>query len=102
MEEPHRSSGSSHSASVHGDSTAAATTSSSSVSQVREEDDGQYNRFPHSEVENQQITTSNRENFGIFGGDYTSSVHRDDTWSCVVVLLTFWFFGSCQIFVLST
>ncbi|KAH7514628.1 hypothetical protein FEM48_Zijuj11G0109500 [Ziziphus jujuba var. spinosa] len=101
MEEPSRSSGSSTSAFVRGDSSAAATTSSSGVSQVREEDDGgdrlqEYHRFPHHDVEeNQQITNSYRGNFGLFGGgDETSSVVGDDTWSCVIVLLTFWFFVS--------
>lgn len=104
MEEPSRSSGSSTSAFVRGDSSAAATTSSSGVSQVREEDDGgdrlqEYHRFPHHDVEeNQQITNSYRGNFGLFGGgDETSSVVGDDTWSCVIVLLTFWFFGSYPI-----
>ncbi|KAF3449548.1 hypothetical protein FNV43_RR10277 [Rhamnella rubrinervis] len=94
MEEPNHSPSSSSSASVHSHSPAAAT-SSSSASHVREEEDGgeQYHRFPHPELEQQQISTSSPRRFGTFN-DGTQTMIREDTWSCVVVILTFWFFVS--------
>ncbi|TQD69370.1 hypothetical protein C1H46_045097 [Malus baccata] len=75
-----------------------ATTSSSNASQVREEEDDdnryqQHNHFRHPELEqNHEIGT-------LYGGnvpalDEVSTVITDDTWSCIIVLLTFWFFVS--------
>ncbi|TQD82392.1 hypothetical protein C1H46_032034 [Malus baccata] len=81
-----------------GGAAAAATTSSSSASQVREEedDDNQYQQrthFRHPELEqNHEIGTSYGGNVPAF--DEVSTVITDDSWSCIVVLLTFWFFVS--------
>ncbi|XP_009377761.2 E3 ubiquitin-protein ligase APD2 [Pyrus x bretschneideri] len=75
-----------------------ATTSSSNASQVREEEDDdnryqQHNHFRHPELE------QNHEFGTLYGGnvpafDEVSTVITDDTWSCIIVLLTFWFFVS--------
>ncbi|RXI01396.1 hypothetical protein DVH24_014745 [Malus domestica] len=75
-----------------------ATTSSSNASQVREEEDDdnryqQHNHFRHPELE------QNHEMGTLYGGnvpalDEVSTVITDDTWSCIIVLLTFWFFVS--------
>jgi hypothetical protein len=81
-------------------STAAASSSSNHTSfPVREEYDHDHDQrlrqleFRQPEIEQQQreyIEISNRGNY--FGFNDVASV-RDDTWSCVVVVLTFWFFG---------
>ncbi|PRQ42944.1 putative transcription factor C2H2 family [Rosa chinensis] len=106
MEEPQTSSSSSSSASpssstdavIHRDTTTSgAGASSSSTSQVREEEDdhNQYHHhhnFRHPEPQVNEIGTSYR--VGLSGFDETASVIRDDTWSCIIVLLTFWFFVS--------
>ncbi|KAI4364280.1 hypothetical protein MLD38_020393 [Melastoma candidum] len=61
------------------------------VDEVEEED-----RFRHHEIEQQQRPlfgfNFRRNNFIVFEDE--SSVIRDDTWSCVIVVLTFWFFVS--------
>ncbi|KAM2117518.1 hypothetical protein ACFX1Q_010625 [Malus domestica] len=81
-----------------GGAAAAATTSSSSASQVREEEDDdnpyqQRTHFRHPELEqNHEIGTSYGGNVPAF--DEVSTVITDDSWSCIVVLLTFWFFVS--------
>ncbi|KAE8099203.1 hypothetical protein FH972_017204 [Carpinus fangiana] len=72
--------------------------SSSSTSQVREEEDHRdrdqlQNRFPHPELEHQQFGIPYQGNPNLSAFD-DASVIRDDTWSCVIVLLTFWFFVS--------
>lgn len=71
--------------------------SSSSTSQVREEEDHRdrdqlQHRFPHPELEHQQFVLPYQGNPNLSAFD-DASVIRDDTWSCVIVLLTFWFFG---------
>jgi hypothetical protein len=71
--------------------------SSSSTSQVREEEDHRdrdqlQHRFPHPELEHQQFGIPYQGNANLSAFD-DASVIRDDTWSCVIVLLTFWFFG---------
>lgn len=81
-------------------SAAAASSSSNHTSfPVREEYDHDHDQllrqleFRQPEIEQQQqeyIEISNRGNY--FGFNDVASV-RDDTWSCVVVVLTFWFFG---------
>ncbi|KAL9374343.1 hypothetical protein Peur_033963 [Populus x canadensis] len=84
-------------------SAAAASSSSNHTSfPVREEYDHDHDQllrqleFRQPEIEQQQqqreyIEISNRGNY--FGFNDVASV-RDDTWSCVVVVLTFWFFVS--------
>lgn len=99
MEEPSSSSSSSsssHGAFISRDTSGAAATSSSSASQVREEEDDhnqyqQHTDFRHPEVETHEIGTSYGANLSPF--DEVSTIIRDDTWSCIIVLLTFWFFG---------
>lgn len=97
MEQQHHSPSSPSSASVHVGSSAAdaaATTSSSNAAQVLAEEDGgeQYHRFPHPGLEHRPISSSFRRSFGDLN-DGARTVIREDTWSCVVVVLTFWFFG---------
>ncbi|KAL6133070.1 hypothetical protein ACLB2K_065307 [Fragaria x ananassa] len=105
MEESSSSSSSSPSPSsstdavIHRDATSSsAVASSSSASHVRDEEDdhNQYHHhhnFRQPEPEVNVIGTSYRVG-GLSGFDETASVIRDDTWSCIIVLLTFWFFVS--------
>lgn len=82
---------------------AAAASSSGSSSQVREEEEDRDQDYPpqhhfqfHSpELENHHIGgfLSYRDNSPAFN-DNSSSVIRDDTWSCIIVVFTFWFFVS--------
>jgi hypothetical protein len=72
--------------------------SSSSSSQVRQEEhyrdrDQLQHRFPHPEPEHPQVFIPYQGNQNLSAFDDASTVIRDDTWSCVIVLLTFWFFG---------
>ncbi|XVF55090.1 hypothetical protein PTKIN_Ptkin06aG0008700 [Pterospermum kingtungense] len=103
MAEPNRSSppaSASSSWPYREDSGAASSSSSGSSSQVREEEAGeQYHEYRHQhqffhnpELENQHIggPVSYRENLSAV--DNSSSVNRDDAWSCIVVVFTFWFF----------
>lgn len=66
----------------------------SSSSQVREGEEEDHDRYEQHfrlpEIEQQHNSVSYRGN--LFGFD-DASVIREDTWSCVVVVLTFWFFG---------
>ncbi|XP_038719176.1 E3 ubiquitin-protein ligase APD2-like isoform X2 [Tripterygium wilfordii] len=72
--------------------------SSSSSSQVREEEEGQnhdidqQNQFREHEIEQQRIVGFHRGSFWTFND--MSNVVRDDTWSCIIVVLTFWLFVS--------
>ena len=100
MAEPNWSSPSvsaSSSSSYRGDSGAAASSSGTS-SQIHEEEE-QDHEYPHQyhfhnpELENQHFgLVYYRGNMSAF--DDSSTVIRDDTWSCIIVVLTFWFFGS--------
>ncbi|KAL5740401.1 hypothetical protein ACOSP7_029284 [Xanthoceras sorbifolium] len=104
MAEPNQSSTSTSSPSVSNnvresaDATAAATSSSQQVREGEEHDrvqdhvDDDARRYAQPEILQQQ-------NVGIFfRGNYFAfedvSAIRDDTWSCVIVVLTFWFFVS--------
>lgn len=71
-------------------------TSSSSSSQVRvaaDYRDQHQLQFRHPGLEPQQIGTSYRGNANPLAFDDASTVIGDDAWSCIIVLLTFWFFG---------
>lgn len=82
-----------------GGAAGAAASSSGTSSQVREEEEGQdheyrqhLQHFHNPELENQHIDlVSYRGNLS--GFDDSSTVIGDDTWSCIIVVLTFWFFG---------
>ncbi|GLT69662.1 hypothetical protein SLA2020_417960 [Shorea laevis] len=99
MAEPDQSTSSASSSSaIHRESSGNASSSSSS-SQVREEEeyhdrDQLQHRFPHPELEHQQFGIPYQGNTNLLAFDDASTVIRDDTWSCVIVLLTFWFFVS--------
>ncbi|KAG6693173.1 hypothetical protein I3842_10G154400 [Carya illinoinensis] len=72
-------------------------TSSSSSSQVRvaaDYRDQHQLQFRHPGLEPQQIGTSYRGNANPLAFDDASTVIGDDAWSCIIVLLTFWFFVS--------
>ncbi|XP_021289299.1 uncharacterized protein LOC110420346 isoform X1 [Herrania umbratica] len=83
-----------------GGAAAAAASSSGTSSQVREEEEGQdheyqqqLQHFHNPELENQHIDLDSfRGNLPAF--DDSSTVIGDDTWSCIIVVLTFWFFVS--------
>ncbi|GLT89424.1 hypothetical protein SLE2022_074050 [Rubroshorea leprosula] len=91
MAEPSRSSASTSSSSSYpvnrGDSGAAASSSNTSV---REEHDRFQHRHHDTELEHHQNGVSYRGSF--FAFDISSEVISDDTWSCIIVVLTFWFF----------
>ncbi|GKV21988.1 hypothetical protein SLEP1_g31897 [Rubroshorea leprosula] len=91
MAEPSRSSASTSSSSSYpvnrGDSGAAASSSNTSV---REEHDRYQHRHHDTELEHHQNGVSYRGSF--FAFDISSEVITDDTWSCIIVVLTFWFF----------
>lgn len=102
MAEPDRNSPSTSSSSTNREySDAAAASSSSNSSSAREEDRNNYpynhihvhhdHHFQRSELEQHTGGFSYRGNFVSF--DDASNVIRDDTWSCIIVVLTFWFFG---------
>ena len=102
MAEPIRSSPSasafaSSSSSYREDSGAAASSSGTS-SQVHEEEE-QHHEYPHQhhfhnpELENQHLDLVSYTG-NLSGFDDSSAVIGDDTWSCIIVVLTFWFFGS--------
>ncbi|XP_022745118.1 uncharacterized protein LOC111295729 [Durio zibethinus] len=87
----------SSSSSYRADSGAAASSSgTSSHVHDQEEQDHEYPRQHHfhsPELENQHLgLVSYRGNSSAFGD--SSTVIREDTWSCIIVLLTFWFFVS--------
>ena len=73
---------------------AAAAAASSSSSRVREEeeesnDGGNHHQFGEADTDHHHIGLF-RGNLFVF--DDVSAI-RDDTWSCVIVVITFWFFG---------
>ncbi|KAL5550432.1 hypothetical protein UlMin_000608 [Ulmus minor] len=93
MDEPEHGSTSSSSFPFNRDSSGAGTSNSYQVREEEVDVDHHHNHFRHPELEEQPVANSFRGNFFAFDDD-ASSVVRDDTWSCVVVLLTFWFFVS--------
>lgn len=72
--------------------------SSPSSSQVHEEEaderggiEPQVGDFRQPQLEQQRIGINYRGNFTV--PDDTGAAMQDDTWSCIIVVLTFWFFG---------
>lgn len=97
MAEPDQSSSSGASSSAVYRESSGNAASSSSSSQAREEEyyrerDQNQHRFRRQEV-GHQINIPYQGNTNVSAFD-DASVIRDDTWSCVIVLLTFWFFVS--------
>ncbi|KAF5471532.1 hypothetical protein F2P56_008319, partial [Juglans regia] len=73
----------------------AASSSSSSQVRVAEDYRDQHQlQFRHPEIEPPQIGMSYRGNTNPLAFDDASTVIGDDAWSCIIVLLTFWFFVS--------
>ncbi|GMI81057.1 hypothetical protein HRI_001775000 [Hibiscus trionum] len=102
MADPNWTSPSASTSSSHrGDSAAAAASSSGSSSQVLEEEEERDSEYPmqqhfhNPELENHRIGgfLSYRENIPAFNDDSPTMI-RDDTWSCIIVVFTFWFFVS--------
>lgn len=100
MAEPDRSSASTSASSTTRDSSgagAASPSSSLNSSPVSEEEETHHNhdhdahRFGQPELEHQNFGFAYRGNF--FASDDAATVISDDTWSCIIVVLTFWFFG---------
>lgn len=99
MAEPDHSSASTSGSSTSRDSSgagAASSISSLNPSPVTEEEEETHHnhdahRFGPSELEHQNFGFAYRGNFSAF--DDASPVVSDDTWSCIIVVLTFWFFG---------
>lgn len=75
------------------------TGASSSNTSPALEEDAHGGRFPHHnqfrnpELDEQRIGFSYQANVRVFDNDVSAAV-GEDTWSCTVVLLTFWFFVS--------
>ncbi|GAV75487.1 zf-C3HC4_3 domain-containing protein [Cephalotus follicularis] len=78
-----------------------ASGASSSSSRIREDENGnrnfdsddvQQHQFRNPDVDHHHISVSYRGNVTSF--DDSSTFIRDDTWSCIIVVLTFWFFVS--------
>ncbi|GLT37607.1 hypothetical protein SLA2020_119140 [Shorea laevis] len=95
MEEPNRSStiASSSSHSVNREDSGAAASSSNSYSEVREEVEDRYQQpFHNPDLEHHHNGVTYRGNF--FAFDDGQELISDDTWSCIIVVLTFWFFVS--------
>ncbi|GKV06024.1 hypothetical protein SLEP1_g17961 [Rubroshorea leprosula] len=95
MEEPNRSStfASSSSHSVNREDSGAAASSSISYSEVREEVEDRYHQPYHNpDLEHHHNGVTYRGNF--FSFDDAQELISDDTWSCIIVVLTFWFFVS--------
>ncbi|PSS23822.1 E3 ubiquitin-protein like [Actinidia chinensis var. chinensis] len=96
MEEPDRTStehASSSSYSTNREFLVEATTSYSSSSQVREEEAEAEDRDPSSEFFQQQTGIAYHVHYATAEDEEASRMIRDDTWSCIIVVLTFWFFG---------
>ncbi|KAJ0089241.1 hypothetical protein Patl1_31340 [Pistacia atlantica] len=101
MAEPDHSSASTSGSSTNRDSSGAGAASLSpslNSSPVSEEEATHHNhdhdphRFGQPELEHQNFGFAYRGNFSAF--DDASTVISDDTWSCIIVVLTFWFFVS--------
>ncbi|XVF76823.1 hypothetical protein PTKIN_Ptkin13bG0297800 [Pterospermum kingtungense] len=103
MAEPNRSSTSAaaiaSSSSSYRENAGDAASSSGTSYLVHEEEETDQNytqqhHFHNPELENPHfgVVSSYRGNFSSF--DDSSTVIRDDTWSCIIVVLTFWFFVS--------
>uniref|UniRef100_A0A2P2LQ64 Uncharacterized protein MANES_09G105000 n=1 Tax=Rhizophora mucronata TaxID=61149 RepID=A0A2P2LQ64_RHIMU len=91
-----RDTGSSSSYSTNRESSGASS-SSTSASQVCEEEEArgrnQEQQHPHQSTQPEREQQQNGVRFrGILFSFDDASVIRDDTWSCVIVVLTFWFF----------
>ncbi|XP_057498551.1 E3 ubiquitin-protein ligase APD2-like [Actinidia eriantha] len=97
MEQPDRNSteqASSSSYSTNREFPGEATTSYSSSSQVREEEAEAEDRDPSSEFFQQQTGVAYHVHYATAEDEEVSTMIRDDTWSCIIVVLTFWFFVS--------
>ncbi|KAA8517812.1 hypothetical protein F0562_015286 [Nyssa sinensis] len=66
---------------------------SSFPSQLREEEEEEDHHYQPQQLVQQQNTVSYHAHFPTTDEE-TSTFIRDDTWSCIVVVLTFWFFVS--------
>lgn len=49
------------------------------------------NEFRHPEFDQQNVGFSYRGNFSDF--DDAATVVGNDTWTCIILIITFWFFG---------
>lgn len=95
MEEPDRnfSAQASSSSSSNRVYSGAATASSSSSFPVAEEEED-HDDDQHSQFVQPQAAVSYQVDYGTAEDEAISRFIRDDSWSCIVVVLTFWFFGS--------
>uniref|UniRef100_A0A5B6ZBF9 RING-type domain-containing protein n=1 Tax=Davidia involucrata TaxID=16924 RepID=A0A5B6ZBF9_DAVIN len=100
MEEPYHTSSvpdfSSSASSTNRESLVVASTSSfpSQVREEEEEEEEEEHHYLHPQLVQQQNNVSYHAHFPTTDDDETSTLIRDDTWSCIIVVLTFWFFVS--------
>ncbi|XP_057512746.1 E3 ubiquitin-protein ligase APD2-like [Actinidia eriantha] len=95
--EPDRTSpeqASSSSSSMNREFSGEATTSYSYSSPVREEEAEVEDQDPSSQFFQQQTGVAYHVHYAPTEDEEASTMIRDDTWSCVIVVLTFWFFVS--------
>ncbi|GFZ02179.1 RING/U-box superfamily protein [Actinidia rufa] len=88
------SSSSSSSSSMNREFSGEATTSYSYSSPVREEEAEVEDQDQSSQFFQQQTGIAYHVHYAPTEDEEASTMIRDDTWSCVIVVLTFWFFGS--------
>ncbi|PON85487.1 Zinc finger, RING/FYVE/PHD-type [Trema orientale] len=96
MEEPHPSSASS-SATFMADGSSSLPSSAPSSSQVQEEENEENNENqnlqPAQQTSHQRRSSVLPYRVNTSISETTASEMRDDVWSCLLVLVTFWFFG---------
>ncbi|XP_042481974.1 E3 ubiquitin-protein ligase APD2-like isoform X2 [Macadamia integrifolia] len=80
---------------VSGDLSGSAPSSSSSSSESVQEEENHNDQEQTPELQQQRTSVSYRVNISI--SDVTSTEMREDAWSFLVVLLTFWFFSSMTV-----
>lgn len=78
---------------AHFSSAAASSSRASEADADANEDENLMQRHHSPELQRQQISVTYRGDAGVDDEDGSATI-RDDTWSCIIVVLTFWFFVS--------
>ncbi|KAL6336508.1 hypothetical protein AAG906_022449 [Vitis piasezkii] len=78
---------------AHFSSAAASSSRASEADADANEDENLMQRHHSPELQRQQISVTYHGGAGVDDDDGSATI-RDDTWSCIIVVLTFWFFVS--------
>lgn len=78
---------------AHFSSAAASSSRASEADADANEEENLMQRHHSPELQRQQISVTYRGDAGVDDEDGSATI-RDDTWSCIIVVLTFWFFVS--------